>query len=487
MQQIHHLSFAAALLMGTAMGATAAPQFVNTIAVPATTTDLSPDTGLNKQVGMFSDLYYDPNAQEWWGLSDRGPGGGTLDYDTRVQRFTIDINPASGAISKFQVKETVKFTGPAGTFNGKAPSPTSVLGKSFDPEGFVVNPHTGKFLVSDEYGPSVYEFNRDGTLSRTFTTPPNLIPRDTVSGTANFANDTGNNAGKRTNRGFEGLAISPDGKYAYAMLQSAMLDEGGSNGRYNRIVKFDTQTGKAVAQFAYQMEGSSRGRGISALVALNNDEFLVLERNNRGVGIDSELTPTTEKAVYKINLSNADDITNETLPNSGALPNGKKAVAKETPSFIDLSLVNIPELGNKVPEKLEGLTIGPKIGDKWVIILGTDNDYSVTQNADGLQFYEYINPENIADGTGAKRLLCDLGVIDLSQANCHEVSDTAAVSADEYAGPFTGFTLLPGILYSYVVSEAEFASYQAPIPEPATLGLFGLGLAGLTALRRRRG
>ncbi len=94
----------------------------------------------------------------------------------------------------------------------------------------------------------------------------------------------GNTAGKRTNRGFEGLAVSPDGKFTYAMLQSAMLDEGGGDGVYARIVKFDNATGEAVAQYAYKMEGAGQGRGISALVAINDHEFLVLERNNRGVG-----------------------------------------------------------------------------------------------------------------------------------------------------------------------------------------------------------
>jgi hypothetical protein len=47
---------------------------------------------------------------------------------------------------------------------------------------------------------------------------------------------SGNTAGKRTNRGFEGLAISPDGRTAYAMLESAMLDEGAGNGSLARIV-----------------------------------------------------------------------------------------------------------------------------------------------------------------------------------------------------------------------------------------------------------
>ena len=81
------------------------------------------------------------------------------------------------------------------------------------------------------------------------------------------------------------------------MLQSAMLDEGGGDGVYNRIVKFDTATGRAVAQYAYRMEGASQGRGISALVALNDHEFLVLERNNRGLGVDAELTPPEQEGV----------------------------------------------------------------------------------------------------------------------------------------------------------------------------------------------
>ena len=159
-----------ALALSASAPAVAEPVFVNGITVPANTLDLSGDPiTLNQRVGMFSDLYYDPIRNEWWGLSDRGAGGGTLPYDTRVQRFTVDVNPSTGAISNFQVVQTVKFTDATGTlpFNGLAPSPTNVLGRSLDPEGFVVNPQTGRFLVSDEYGPSLYEFNRDGTLART--------------------------------------------------------------------------------------------------------------------------------------------------------------------------------------------------------------------------------------------------------------------------------------------------------------------------------
>ena len=62
------------------------------------------------RLGFFSDIYFDPQRNAWWGLSDRGPGGGLIDYATRVQRFTLDIDPATGAIARFQVAQTVLFT-----------------------------------------------------------------------------------------------------------------------------------------------------------------------------------------------------------------------------------------------------------------------------------------------------------------------------------------------------------------------------------------
>jgi hypothetical protein len=101
------------------------------------------------------------------------------------------------------------------------------------------------------------------------------------------------------------------------MLQSSMVNEGGGNGVFNRIVKFDTATGGAVAQYAYKMEGSSQGRGVSALVAINDHEFLVLERNNRGIGTASELTPPNKK-VFRIDISGADDVSTKVLDNSFA-------------------------------------------------------------------------------------------------------------------------------------------------------------------------
>jgi hypothetical protein len=439
----------------------AAPTFVNGLVLDGDSLDASGGASVNDgRLGFFSDIYYDPQRREWYALSDRGPGGGTLDYEVRVHRFTIDVNKHTGEISNFQVRRTLVFRKGAQAFNGFAPAVAGPLGMSFDPEGIVVHPLFGTLIVSDEYGPSVYEFTRFGQFLRSYKVPANLLPRDSVTGVVNHASDAGNTAGKRTNRGFEGLAISPNGLFTYAMLQSAMLDEGGSNGTFNRIVKFSAITGRALAQYAYRMEGSSQGRGISALVAINDHELLVLERNNRGLGVDSDLAMPHTKKVYRIDLTGATDVTNLDLD---AASSTFTAVTKDsiTP-WIDLASPatlasqSLAALNGVSPEKWEGLAIGPKLADgSYLVLGGTDNDYSVTQNPDGVQFDRYFRPT----GTTVERIQCDIGTF----ANCSAVGAGGAVGALLPAGfDFTGFSLIPGVLHAYKASAQDLEGLVRP-------------------------
>lgn len=459
--------------LSLANAAQATPTFVNGIVIPGSLLDLSGGTSANDgRVGFFSDIYYDPNRNEWWGLSDRGPGGGTLNYDTRMQRFTLDVNFDTGAISNFQIVQTVKFSNGGAPMNGLAPNPTNLLGNALDPEGLVIDPKTGHFLVSDEYGPSVREFDRSGNLLRTFTTPDNLIPRN-AGNVPNFADDTGNVAGKRGNRGFEGLAIDPEGKYVYAMLQSSMLDEGGGNGTLDRIVKFDLATGVAVAQYAYRLDAANQGRGISALVALNDSEFLVLERNNRGIGIGATLNGA-DKRVYKIDISNAGDVSGIDLDAGGP---AYSQVAKASAVFIDLDANTLAALGNKSPEKWEGLTIGPKLNDgSYLILAGTDNDYSVTQNAGNLQFDVWLNFNDL--DPYASSIQCPLG----TTAGCFLTANNNPATLSSAYG------LLPGVLHAYKASAADLAGYAPPsVPLPGTIWLFAGGLLSWMGVARKSG
>jgi hypothetical protein len=86
----------------------------------------------------FSDIYYDAARKEWWALSDRGPCGGTLPYETRVHRFTLDVDSATGEIANFRILQTLIFRKGPNALDGYSPAEAGPLGLAFDPEGIVV-------------------------------------------------------------------------------------------------------------------------------------------------------------------------------------------------------------------------------------------------------------------------------------------------------------------------------------------------------------
>ncbi len=473
----------------------AEPAFVNGLTIAGHTLDATRKPGANAgRLGFFSDMYYDPTEDEWWALSDRGPGGGVLNYSTRVQRFEIKVHPVTGAISRFRVKETIKFSDPRGilsapthplaeptALNGLNPlalnGNVATLGRSFDPEGLVIDPRNGHFLVSDEYGPSIYEFNRRGMLVAVFETPANLVPK--VSGNTNYVadRDGGLNAGRQDNRGFEGLAVTPDGKTLYAVLQDPLVNEpspnNGRNGRNLRIVVFDNDPQsptyrQSTAQYAYQLERQAdilarilaaggtgtatdprqgRNIGLSAIVALNNLEFLILERDNRGIGVDDPAgaSVTGGKRVYRIDITGATNIASLPLPNDGNLAAVGITPVTKSAVFIDLAANTVLPNGKKA-EKWEGLTIGPRLrGGAFLILAGTDNDYSVTQNGGGVQFDVYVD----FNGRSVQR--------DLDQPTTLNGIEVGPVP--------TGYVLIPGVLHAYKASASDLAGYRPPLDD----------------------
>ena len=111
----------------------------------------------------------------------------------------------------------------------------------------MILPQSGNLLVSDEYGPSVYEFTRAGLFLRAFQAPDDLVPKVGITNNHTAAPVLGNSSGILTsgregNRGLEGLAVIPDGRYAYAMLQNGTVTDGNvasnsfSRGMYTRIL-----------------------------------------------------------------------------------------------------------------------------------------------------------------------------------------------------------------------------------------------------------
>lgn len=83
----------AVIALGQASTVSAQTVFVNGFVIPGNTLDATNQPGANGgRFGFFSDIYYDPTLNQWWALSDRGPGGGLITYDTRLTRFQINAN-----------------------------------------------------------------------------------------------------------------------------------------------------------------------------------------------------------------------------------------------------------------------------------------------------------------------------------------------------------------------------------------------------------
>src|SRR6516162_7892043 len=100
----------------------------------------------------------------------------------------------------------------------------------------------------------------------------------------------------------EGLAITPDGKTLVGIMQ-AELEQDPS--KLLRIVTIDVATG-ATHEYGYLL---TTGSGVSDIVAVNDHQFLIDERDGKGLGDSSA---AAVKQLFEIDLTDATDITNLT-------------------------------------------------------------------------------------------------------------------------------------------------------------------------------
>ena len=242
-----------------------------------------------------------------------------------------------------------------------------------DPEAIRVARNGKHVYVSDEYGPYVYEFNREtGKRTRVFALPESTFAVSAKS--AMGANEiSGNTRGRVANKGMEGLAISPDGSALFGFVQSPLIQDGGDGGRANRIVRIDIETG-AVSQYAYDnwIPAFNKAYNSSEILALNSHEFLVLERDGKGLGDGSV---AVVKQLWKVDLAGASDVSG--LEGAAAL----LALAPAKTLFADLrNVLNAAGIADaSIPAKLEGMAFGPDVVidgvTRHTLYVANDNDF----------------------------------------------------------------------------------------------------------------
>lgn len=286
------------------------------------------------------------------------------------------LSYAASGIPALNIPGHNYFTGRSDNFNPLKNSTYNRHGR-LDPEGVRVS-NDGKFVfISDEYGPFVYQFHRNsGRRIKTFTLPSKFAVtklRAVETGADGeievnkIAN--GGTGGRTTNKGMEGLAITPDGTTLIGVMQANLLQD---TKKYIRIVTIDIAS-RATNEYAYKLVS---GSGISEILAINNTEFLVLERDGEGLGSNSA---AVHKKLYKIDLAGATDV-------SGVATLVEKTPrVNQTPDlFLDIvpALTEIGISANDIPAKIESVAFGPDItinGQlKHTLFLANDNDFLAT-------------------------------------------------------------------------------------------------------------
>jgi hypothetical protein len=384
-------------------------------------------------------------------LPDRGWNTqGTVDYRGRLHRFEVTLNPLfSGSTTsqnqlQLHYKSSVAFHRFAGIqTTGLDPNAVQRAGLLFpdlpisSPNGHisvdneaVVHVGDGTVWVSDEYGPYVYHYGPEGTLLQVIRPPEAFIPmRRDASGklVENFSANsppagstlnTGNPvSGRQNNQGFEGLAMSPDRKTLFILLQSALIQDLDATSaatirltrRNTRLLAYDLRhlrpklVGEYVVQLPLFQDQTTTTPALltaaqSEMLALNDHQFLVLARDS-SVG---QTFPNTPGSVYRsIDLLDISDATNiaGTSYDAVSTPVAPKGILTGSvkpatyQKFLDINdntqlnrfgLHNgAPNDGNDLYEKWESMAVVP-INDRrapndYFLFVGSDNDF-ITQD-----------------------------------------------------------------------------------------------------------
>ena len=387
-------------------------------------------------LGGFSALFYDEKASSsdemvFYTIPDRGPNedaiatdAGSLrpfklpDYQSRI--VIIRVNRLTGEVvvnPEEQIfltqKDGITPISGRGNIPGLDEIPVTRTDDSmytstdytvgevtyhqleFDPFGGdfegIVRDSSGNFWMCDENRPAIYHVDANGTL----------IERYVPEGTASFG-DVPQEAGyygaetlpavyakRRSNRGFEAIALDTDENIIYAFIQSPI--ENPDNSVRNktdviRILGINPDNGQPVREFVYLLErnresglGLSRVDKIGDAFYAGNGKFLVLERDSG----TPEQGPVSKKYIFEIDTRTATNLlgTELSLKTSSTGPDDKTLEMMTADDLANAGVrpvwkrkvLNLPSIGYLPSDKSEGVSLLP---DGTIVVLN-DNDFGL--------------------------------------------------------------------------------------------------------------
>lgn len=310
--------------------------------------------------GYGSDLVYSGSDSTFWLLTDRGPNVDGAMPDSKVFPAP-DYVPHVGVfrregdslrlVRRIMLCDStgLPFCGlPNETGDGQTGETAFDLAgrvlhpgqrRGLDPEGLALMPD-GTFWVSDEYGPFLMRFSAEGRCMEVRSPFNGGLP-------AVYA-------GRRPNRGMEGLCANKAGTLLYGILQSPMTGSAGyAKPDELPLCAISLDTG-GIREYLYPLDKAAEG--VSALACVDDSTLLVLERDGEfpvgGKGF---------KRIYRV-----------------VLPTVVPGCPVRLQKTLELDLLEaVPDYSH---DKAEGLAL---IGDS-VVAVANDDDFGLAAG-DGLQ------------------------------------------------------------------------------------------------------
>lgn len=418
-----------------------------------TVKDKNGKTVVIQQGGYGSDAFVNPkNPKQFYALTDRGPNADVKNGMENADAKAFPVPTFAPQIGLFEIQDdgsiillkTISLKRPDGSnatglpnpnfgatnelAYGKNPNadyfdrlllkdpskpydaktnPTLTDPYGIDSEGLAVM-NDGTFWVSDEYGPHIVHYDADGKeLARINAFVSNEAGASTYKANGKIIYLPAEFQKRRPNRGMEGLTVTPDQKYLVGIMQSPMENPKAVAKKSNltRIVRINLATGD-IDQFLYRLERASDGKVLSdsnsGIVAINDHEFLVIERDSKFPITDA----TAVKKIYRIDLNGATNI--ESIKDngdlkqddrSGLLIGGKtlEEITADEKGWDTLKANNIVPVAKKefmdlvktfnyAHEKFEGILLFPN-GQVGVI---NDDDFGISAQNDKDNKRDYV-------------------------------------------------------------------------------------------------
>ncbi|WP_405723242.1 esterase-like activity of phytase family protein [Streptomyces sp. NBC_01537] len=314
-------------------------------------------------VGGLSAISYDARTGSYYVISDDRSQTGPARF------YTVRLDFADSRLSGVELTGTQPLLRPDGTTY--PPTSTATGAVAPDPEGIAVDPRDGSLAWTSEGerivpadGPAVLgdPWIRRATTTGEYTGQLPLPPQLHMNSQS---------TGPRRNQTLEGVTFTPDGRQIVTAMEDPLYQDGDdptpAHGALTRLTVHDARTGLPTAQYAYPLEplfatppdGSTDTNGVSDLVALGHDRFLVLERA-------SIFSANNWKArIFLVDLHGATDVLGRDSLADGPVQPVRKTLVT------DLSdIAGLPRVDN-----IEGITLGPRLPDgrRTVVLVSDDN------------------------------------------------------------------------------------------------------------------